>query len=65
MMFCTRAGIAAVKTVKITDTGKIRLGGACRLPVATADAGKIHPSRSPRPAPMGRRDLNPALPRDD
>ena len=39
MMFCTKTGIAAVKTI---DTGKIRLGGACRLPVATAD-GKIRP----------------------
>ncbi len=38
MMFCTKADTAAVKTA---DTGKIRLGGACRLPVATADTSKI------------------------
>lgn len=38
MMFCTKTDAAAVKTV---DFGKIRLGGACRLPVATADSGKI------------------------
>ena len=24
-----------------TDSGKIRLGGACRLPAKTADSGKI------------------------
>jgi hypothetical protein len=38
MLFCKKAETAAVKTA---DAGKIRLGGACRLPVATADTGKI------------------------
>lgn len=38
MLFCKKAETTAVKTA---DTGKIRLGGACRLPVATADTGKI------------------------
>lgn len=28
-------------TAQTVDTGKIRLGGACRLPVKTADTGKI------------------------
>jgi hypothetical protein len=27
--------------VQTADTGKIRLGGSCRLPVTTADTGKI------------------------
>ena len=31
-------GIGDTRT---TDTGKIRLGGACRLPAKTADTGKI------------------------
>jgi len=38
MMFCKKTGTAAVKTA---DTGKIRLGGACRLPVTVADTGTI------------------------
>ncbi len=39
MMFCTKTDTAAVK--KTTDTGKIRLGGACRLPVKTVDSDRI------------------------
>jgi hypothetical protein len=38
MLSFTKSDTAAAKT---TDTGKIRLGGACRLPVKTADTGKI------------------------
>ncbi len=38
MLFCTKTDTAAVKTA---DTGKIRLGGACRLPVKVLDTGKI------------------------
>jgi hypothetical protein len=37
MLFCAKADTAAVQT---SDTGKIRLGGF-RLPVTTADSGKI------------------------
>ncbi len=33
-----KSPVAASKTA---DSGKIRLGGACRLPVKTADSGKI------------------------
>jgi hypothetical protein len=29
------------KVEKTADTGKIRLGGACRLPINSADIGKI------------------------
>jgi hypothetical protein len=38
MLFSKKADTAAVTTV---DGGKIRLGGACRLPAKTADSGKI------------------------
>lgn len=31
----------AANVPQTRDTGKIRLGGACRLPVKTADPGKI------------------------
>jgi hypothetical protein len=33
-----------------TDAGKIRLGGACRLPVKTADAAGMRPEVSRPPA---------------
>jgi hypothetical protein len=38
MLFSKKADTVAVKTA---DTGKIRLGGACRLPAKTVDSGKI------------------------
>ena len=30
-----------LETIKASDSGKSRLGGACRLPIKTADSGKI------------------------
>ena len=48
MLSFTKSNTAAVQPAdtqatgpQTTDTGKIRLGGACRLPVKTADTGKI------------------------
>jgi len=38
MLICAKSETAAALT---TDAGKIRLGGACRLPVKTVDSGKI------------------------
>jgi hypothetical protein len=45
VLFCAKANIqhpiVAIATPQTADTGKIRLGGAARLPVKTADTGKI------------------------
>jgi hypothetical protein len=45
MLFCAKANVEspllAIVAPTTADTGKIRLGGACRLPVKTADTGKI------------------------
>jgi hypothetical protein len=38
MQSVAKSNVAVTKTA---DTGKVRLGGACRLPVKTADAGKV------------------------
>jgi hypothetical protein len=38
MMFCTKADAPPAKT---TDSGKIRLGGACRLPLTVVDRGEV------------------------
>jgi hypothetical protein len=45
MLSCAKANVetlvAAIVAAQTIDTGKIRLGGACRLPVTTTDTGKI------------------------
>ena len=45
MLFCAKAkvenAVTALVAPQATDTGKIALGGACRLPAKTADTGKI------------------------
>jgi hypothetical protein len=45
LLFCAKANVEkSISVIAIpgtADTGKIRLGGACRLPVKTADPGKI------------------------
>jgi hypothetical protein len=45
VLFCAKVNVESPITVLVSpqtaDTGKIRLGGACRLPVKTADSGKI------------------------
>jgi hypothetical protein len=45
MLFSVKTEVPALATVTVAsqtaDTGKIRLGGASRLPVKTADTGKI------------------------
>ena len=45
MLFCTKTNVespaAAIVAAQTADTGRIRLGGGCRLPVKTADTGKI------------------------
>jgi hypothetical protein len=41
MLFCAEGATDVVALASIVDAGKIRLGGACRLPVKTADTGKI------------------------
>jgi len=43
MLFCAKVenAVTALVAPRTTDTGKIALGGACRLPAKTADTGKI------------------------
>ena len=41
MLFRANNAIAFVRAASTADTGKIVLGGGCRLPVKTADTGKI------------------------
>ena len=41
MLFRANSALALVTPASTADTGKIVLGGGCRLPVKTADTGRI------------------------